>query len=55
MKAWLFTGAHQPLQLIERDTPRPGHGQALIEVRGAGLCHSDVGVLDGTITEMLPM
>jgi propanol-preferring alcohol dehydrogenase len=55
MKAWLFTGAHQPLQLIERDTPRPGPGQALIEVRGAGLCHSDVGVLDGTITEMLPM
>ncbi|CAN7598118.1 alcohol dehydrogenase catalytic domain-containing protein [Phenylobacterium sp. LjRoot219] len=55
MKAWLFTGAHQPLQLIERETPRPGPGQAVIEVRGAGLCHSDVGVLDGTITDMLPM
>jgi propanol-preferring alcohol dehydrogenase len=55
MKAWLFTGAHEPLQLIERETPRPGPGQVLIEVRGAGLCHSDVGVLDGTITDMLPM
>jgi propanol-preferring alcohol dehydrogenase len=54
MKAWLFTGAHQPLQLIERDTPRPGPRELLVEVRGAGLCHSDVGVLDGTITEMLP-
>lgn len=55
MKAWLFTGAHQPLQLIERETPRPGPGQVVVEVRGAGLCHSDVGVLDGTITDLLPM
>ena len=55
MKAWLFTGAHEPLQLIERETPRAGPNQLVVEVRGAGLCHSDVGVLDGTITDLLPM
>ncbi|CAN7556405.1 alcohol dehydrogenase catalytic domain-containing protein [Phenylobacterium sp. LjRoot219] len=26
----------------------------VLEVRAAGLCHSDVGFLDGTITGMLP-
>ena len=54
MKAWLFTGAREPLQLIERETPRPGPGEVLIEVRAAGLCHSDVGRMDGTLTPYLP-
>jgi propanol-preferring alcohol dehydrogenase len=54
MKAWLFTGAHQPFQLIERETPRPGPGEVLLEVRAAGLCHSDVGRMDGTLTPFLP-
>jgi propanol-preferring alcohol dehydrogenase len=42
------------LQLIERDDPRPGPGQVVIDVKAAGLCHSDVGFLDGTLTWMLP-
>jgi propanol-preferring alcohol dehydrogenase len=54
MKAWLFTGAHQPLQLIERETPRAGPGEIVLAVRAAGLCHSDVGRLDGTLTPYLP-
>jgi len=53
MKAWLFTGAHKPLELIERPDPVPGPGQVVLDVRGAGLCHSDVGFLDGTLTAML--
>jgi alcohol dehydrogenase, propanol-preferring len=54
MQAWLFTGAHQPLRLIERETPAPGPGEVLIEVRGSGLCHSDVGRMDGTLTPYMP-
>jgi propanol-preferring alcohol dehydrogenase len=54
VKAWLFTGAHQPFQLIERETPRPGAGEVLLLVRAAGLCHSDVGRMDGTLTPFLP-
>jgi len=54
MKAWLFTGAHEPLQLIERETPRPGSGEVLIAVQGSGLCHSDVGRMDGTLTPYMP-
>jgi len=54
MKAWLFTGVDAPLELIERDDPRPGPGQVVVDVKAAGLCHSDVGFLDGTLTWMLP-
>ena len=53
MKGWLFTGPREPLQLIERETPRAGPGEAVIAVKAAGLCHSDVGVIDGTITSHL--
>ena len=54
MKAWLFTGAHQPFQLIERETPRPGPDEVVIKVSAAGLCHSDVGRMGGTLTPFLP-
>ena len=54
MKAWLFTGIDEPLQLIERDDPQPARGQIVVDVKAAGLCHSDVGFMDGTLTWMLP-
>jgi alcohol dehydrogenase, propanol-preferring len=54
MKGWLFTGAHQPLLPIERETPRPAAGEVLLQVRAAGLCHSDVGRMDGTLTPFMP-
>ncbi len=54
MQAWLFTGAHQPLERIERDMPRPGPGEVLLTVRASGLCHSDVGRMDGTLTPFMP-
>jgi propanol-preferring alcohol dehydrogenase len=53
MKAWLFTGAHEPLKLIEREDPKPGPDQVVVDVCAAGLCHSDVGFLDGTLTGLL--
>lgn len=54
MRAWLFTGIDEPLQCIEREDPTPGSGQVVVDVEAAGLCHSDVGFLDGTLTWMLP-
>ncbi|MDG2004852.1 MAG: zinc-binding dehydrogenase [Novosphingobium sp.] len=54
MKAWLFTGAHQPLEEIEREDPRAGPGEVVIAVHGSGLCHSDVGRMDGTLTPYMP-
>jgi propanol-preferring alcohol dehydrogenase len=53
MQGWLFSGAHQALELIERSDPKAGPGQVVVDVRAAGLCHSDVGFLDGTLTAQL--
>ncbi len=46
MKAWQFTQVHQPLSLNEVDEPtaRPGH--VVLDVKAAGLCHSDVGMME---------
>ncbi len=46
MKCWQFTGPGEPLRLAEVPVPRPSAGEVLIEVRAAGLCHTDVGILD---------
>ncbi len=54
MKAWLFKAANEPLELITGDTPEPTDQQVLVAVRGSGLCHSDVGRMDGTLTPFMP-
>jgi propanol-preferring alcohol dehydrogenase len=54
MKAWQLTGADEPLQLVERDDPTPASGQVVVDVRAAGICHSDIGFMDGTLTALLP-
>jgi alcohol dehydrogenase, propanol-preferring len=46
MKAWQFTNTHEPLVLAEVTEPTPGPGEVLIDVKAAGLCHSDVGLLE---------
>lgn len=45
MKAWQFERAGSPLVLNEIAEPEPQPGEVLIEVKGAGLCHTDVGIL----------
>lgn len=47
MKAFRFLGAEEGLALRELPVPTPGPGQALIQVKAAGLCHSDTHVLHG--------
>lgn len=45
MQGWFFTNTGEPLELGELDEPTPGPGEALLEIKSAGLCHSDVGML----------
>ena len=45
MKSWQFTGVNEPLALNDVPEPTPGPGEVLIEIKAAGLCHSDVGVM----------
>lgn len=53
MKAWQFVGAGRPLALNEVAEPVASPGSLVIDVKAAGLCHSDVSYLDGTLT-LLP-
>ncbi len=46
MKAWQFTNTHEPLVLTEVEEPKPGPDEVLINIKAAGLCHSDVGLLE---------
>ena len=46
MKAAVFHGPGLPLEVTEVPTPKPGPGEALIEVAGCGLCHTDLHYLD---------
>ncbi len=46
MKAWQFTGTNKPLQLNEVEEPHAGPGQVRVDVKAAGVCHSDVTALD---------
>jgi propanol-preferring alcohol dehydrogenase len=49
MRAWVMTAPNEPLRQLEIPDPLPGEAEVLIRVRAAGLCHSDIGFLDGTL------
>ncbi len=46
MKAWQFTNTHEPLVLNEVPEPTAAEGEVVLEMKAAGLCHSDVGLLE---------
>jgi alcohol dehydrogenase, propanol-preferring len=46
MKAWQFAGTNKPLEFNDVAEPHAGPGQVVVEVRAAGVCHSDVTALD---------
>lgn len=45
MKGWEFTTTNVPLKIVEKPDPIAARGRVLIDVKAAGLCHSDVGAL----------
>lgn len=45
MKAWQFTSTHEPLVRADIPAPTPGPGEVVLDIRAAGLCHSDVGAM----------
>ena len=45
MKGWEFTGTNEPLRLVEKPDPAATPGTVIIDVKSAGLCHSDVATL----------
>ena len=46
MRGWQFTKTHVAPKLIEKDDPKAKEGWVVIDVKAAGLCHSDVAALE---------
>ena len=46
MQAVRFIGVGRPAQIDDVPKPSPGPGQVLIKVGGAGVCHSDLHVME---------
>jgi propanol-preferring alcohol dehydrogenase len=46
MKAVRYVQAGRPPEIVDLPTPVPGPGQVLLRIPGAGVCHSDLHVLD---------
>lgn len=46
MKAVRFVAVGRPAEIVDVPKPSPGPGEVLIRVAGAGVCHSDLHVLD---------
>ncbi|MBV9617032.1 MAG: zinc-dependent alcohol dehydrogenase family protein [Ktedonobacteraceae bacterium] len=44
-----------PLVIEEVELESPGAGEVLVEIVGAGLCHSDLSALNGTLPRPVPM
>lgn len=53
LKAWLFENVGEKMKLVELPNPKAKSGWVVINVEAAGMCHSDVGIVDGTITAAL--
>ena len=49
MKVWILDAPQTKLRLADVAVPLPGTGQVLVETRATGLCHSDVGYMEGVI------
>ena len=45
----------RPLEIVELELEPPGPGEVLVEVGAAGLCHSDLSVIDGSRPRVMPM
>jgi len=45
----------RPLEVVEVELDPPGPGELLVGVGAAGLCHSDLSVIDGSRPRVMPM
>jgi len=45
----------KPLEIVELELAGPGPGEVLVEVGAAGLCHSDLSVINGSRPRVMPM
>ena len=54
-KAAVLFEAHKPFEILELELDGPGPGEVLIKYVAAGLCHSDLHLLDGDLPPRFPI
>ena len=47
MKCYCVVNFRESLQMLEAETPTPTGAQVLVQVRAAGVCHSDIHFWEG--------
>ncbi|SCG34402.1 Zn-dependent alcohol dehydrogenase [Micromonospora coxensis] len=55
MRALVARAVGDPPRVEEIDLPAPGPGEVRVDVRAAGVCHSDLSMVDGTLTPPYPL
>lgn len=55
MKAAVFYSVDRPVAIEEVAVKDPGPGEVRVAIKAAGLCHSDLSVIDGTIPYPTPV
>ena len=45
----------RPLEIVEVDLAPPGTGEVLVKIEAAGICHSDLSVVNGSRQRLLPL
>jgi propanol-preferring alcohol dehydrogenase len=53
MKAWQFVGQGKPLVRTEIPEPVAGPGEVVVEIKAAGVCHTDVSIMEGPVSSIL--
>lgn len=55
VQAVLATGVGEPLQIVEIEPARLGPGDVRVQVAAAGVCHSDLSLVNGTLSPEFPV
>lgn len=55
VRALVAGGPDAPPAVTRIELPAPGHGQVRVRVRAAGVCHSDLSMVDGTVPAPYPL
>lgn len=51
MRAMVLERQREPLRLVQLPEPEPGPGEVLLSVAACGVCHTDLHIVDGELTE----
>jgi len=54
-RAAVLHDAHKPFEIIEVDLDAPKDGEVMIRYVAAGLCHSDLHLIDGDLVPRFPI